>query len=280
MIIFKEASPLSLKIEELKNEGRRVGFAPTMGALHKGHLTLIEASKKENDITVCSIFVNPTQFNNAEDFKSYPITIEQDIQQLILFGCDILFLPSVQEIYPHDLEKKHYNLGRLESVLEGLYRPGHFQGVCQVVDRLLQLVRPHNLYMGQKDFQQCMVIQRLLQITGKENEITMKIVPTVREVDGLAMSSRNLRLSPEQRQLSIALYQALSLVRDGLDTSALDMLKKKGKAELEEKGFQVDYLEIAESNTLDPALKNKPGLVALVAASIGNIRLIDNLLLD
>ena len=280
MIIFKEASPLTSHIKQAKEQIRKIGFVPTMGALHKGHLRLIEASKKENDITVCSIFVNPTQFNNPEDFKYYPVTIENDISQLIHMGCDILFLPPVEEIYSNNFEKKEYNLGELEFVLEGYYRPGHFQGVCQVVDRLLQIVEPDNLYMGQKDFQQCMVIQKLLELTGMNKEIIMKIVPTVREADGLAMSSRNLRLSPEQRELSTALYQALSTIRNDRNTSAYAELKQKGKEALEQKGFKVDYIEIAEATTLLPATDNKENLVALVAASIGSVRLIDNLLLD
>jgi pantoate--beta-alanine ligase len=280
MIIFKEASPLSSQVKHEKNQGQKVGFVPTMGALHKGHLTLIEASKRENDLTICSIFVNPTQFNNPEDFKHYPVTIEKDIQQLIENGCDILFLPSVEEIYPSDFEKQYYDLGELEFVLEGEYRPGHFQGVCQVVDRLLQITQPNNLYMGQKDFQQCMVVQKLLELTGKDDEIAMKIIPTIREADGLAMSSRNLRLSSEQRELSTVLYQQLLSIKNSLNTSAFPDLKQKAKAALEQKGFKVDYIEIAEASTLQPASENGENLVALVAATIGNIRLIDNMLLD
>jgi pantoate--beta-alanine ligase len=280
MIIFKEAASLLFQVKQAKTEGKKIGFVPTMGALHKGHLTLIEASRKENGITVCSIFINPTQFNNPEDFKHYPITIEKDIEQLILNGCDILFLPTVLEIYPHNFEKKHYDLGQLEFVLEGQYRPGHFQGVCQVVDRLLQIVQPHNLYMGQKDFQQCMVIQKLLQLTRKEGEIEMKIVPTVRETNGLAMSSRNLRLTSEQRELAASLYQALSSIKNSSPDISFSQLKQEAKNSLHKKGFQVDYLEIAETANLHPAQENKGDLVVLVAATIGNIRLIDNMLLD
>lgn len=279
MIIFKQVEPLKLYIQTQKQVTKTVGFVPTMGALHRGHLALIEASRSENDITVCSIFVNPTQFNNPEDFKHYPVTIEKDIEELVTSGCDVLFLPHVNEIYPAAHSKKYYALGDIETLLEGFYRPGHFQGVCEVVDRLLEIVHPHNLYMGQKDFQQCMVVRKLLQQTGKENEVEMKIVPTVREIDGLAMSSRNLRLTPEQRQLSTSLYEALSFVKNGLNTTPLSELKQKAREKLEQKGFQVDYLAIAEATTLHDAEENKENLVVLVAATIGNIRLIDNMLL-
>src|SRR5215212_8351624 len=171
MIIFKTPDALSGHINQQKKSGKKIGFVPTMGALHEGHLSLIGVAKKPNDLTICSIFVNPTQFNNPEDFKLYPVTIEKDIEQLIRAGCDILFLPSVDEMYPAGHSKKHYPLGRIETILEGYYRPGHFQGVCQIVDRLLDIVRPDNLYLGQKDFQQCMVIRKLLQLLGKDGDI-------------------------------------------------------------------------------------------------------------
>ncbi|RYZ29188.1 MAG: hypothetical protein EOO10_07130 [Chitinophagaceae bacterium] len=154
MILFKQAGKLSHHLEIARKTAKKIGFVPTMGALHKGHLSLIESSKRENDITVCSIFVNPTQFNNAEDFKKYPITIEADIEKLLLAECDVLFQPSKEEIYPENFVTKHYDLRELENVLEGFYRPGHFQGVCQVMDRLLEIVQPDNLYLGAKDFQQ------------------------------------------------------------------------------------------------------------------------------
>ena len=183
-------------------------------------------------------------------------------------------------MYPEDYKKKHYDLGELETILEGFYRPGHFQGVCEVVDNLLSIVNPHNLYMGQKDFQQCMVIKKLLQITGRENEIILKIVPTIRENDGLAMSSRNMRLTTEQRNLAAALNEALASVKQGLPHSPINALKSAAKKSLEDKGFAVDYFEVAEAASLVPTEDNKGKLVALVAASIGNIRLIDNLLLN
>ena len=164
MVIFKEAEALSKSMGSDKNNGKKIGFVPTMGALHPGHLSLVKTSKQENDITVCSIFVNPTQFNNPEDLKHYPVTIEKDIEALLQVDCDILFLPPVSEIYPSYYQKKHYELGPMETILEGKFRPGHFQGVCQVVDRLLTIVDPDHLYLGQKDFQQCMVLKKMVSI--------------------------------------------------------------------------------------------------------------------
>src|SRR3982750_10748 len=170
MIIFKSSDQISQHIIQQKKSGKKTGFVPTMGALHQGHLSLVECARKENDLTICSIFVNPTQFNNPEDFKLYPVTIEKDLEQLIIGGCDVLFMPSVSEMYPTGQVQKQYDLGAIENILEGYYRPGHFQGVCQIVDRMLGIVQPDNLYMGQKDFQQCMVIHKLLQLIGKDKD--------------------------------------------------------------------------------------------------------------
>lgn len=280
MILFKQTEALSDYLSLQKENGSSVGFVPTMGALHQGHLSLIHSSKTENDITVCSIFVNPTQFNNAEDFKRYPVTIEKDIEALTVTGCDVLFLPSKEEVYPYSLPVKKYDLGGLETILEGHYRPGHFQGVCQVVDRLLQIVQPDNLYLGQKDFQQCKVIDKLIELTGKRNAISLHIVPTVREEDGLAMSSRNLRLTAEQRSLAPAIYEALLFCKTNFSEKTLPQLKREACFFLETKGFKVDYFEIADVHSLASSLNSNDPLVALVASYIGNIRLIDNLTLN
>jgi pantoate--beta-alanine ligase len=279
MIIFKSSDQLSHHIEKHKNNGRKIGFVPTMGALHQGHLTLIKTSKSSTDLTVCSIFVNPTQFNNAEDFKHYPITIEKDLELLIDHNCDVLFLPSVTEMYPPGYVTKKYDLGELEHILEGYYRPGHFQGVCQIVDRLIEIVHPHQMFLGQKDFQQCMVIKKLISILNK-NDIQLNIVPTARENDGLAMSSRNLRLNKEQRDLAPSIYQQLSLIKENLHTGSASDLKANAIKNLTQKGFKVDYIEIAKRNDLSPTTDIHQPLVAVAAASIGNIRLIDNVLLN
>ena len=196
MILFKKANDLRKWLDAQHKNGKRIGFVPTMGALHPGHISLIKKSKTENPVTVCSIFINPSQFNDPADFKKYPVTIETDIDMLEEADCDALFLPGSEEIYPDGYSNsKLYDIGYLETVLEGKYRPGHFQGVCMVVDRLLDIVQPDQLFLGQKDYQQCMVIKRLLILKGQTDKIGLSICPTLREADGLAMSSRNLRLS-------------------------------------------------------------------------------------
>lgn len=280
MIIFKSADQLSAYLSGQRKTGESIGFVPTMGALHKGHLSLIDQSKRHNTFTVCSIFVNPTQFNNKEDFKHYPITIEKDIEQLIKSGCNVLFLPTIEEIYPPNYQPRHYELGRLEHILEGYYRPGHFQGVCQVVDRLLSITNPDNIYIGQKDYQQCMVIRRLIELLGKSAQIHINIEPTLRENDGLAMSSRNLRLTEDQRFQALAIYKELGSIKNQINTESIDYLKKAAVHHLEEAGFFVDYVEIANADSLEPASSKEEHLVALIAASLGNIRLIDNLSLN
>ena len=280
MIIFKKASQLSQYLQQQRKSGKKTGFVPTMGALHEGHLSLIDVCREQNDLTICSIFINPTQFNNPEDFKHYPITLEKDLDQLIRSGCDVLFLPSVDEIYQQDHFKKHYDLGELEHILEGHYRPGHFQGVCEVVDRLLNIILPHQIYLGQKDYQQCMVIKKLIGILGLQDQIAIHIQPTRREPDGLAMSSRNLRLSAGQRSQAPALYKALDGIRQHLESKPLDKLESEARQFLVHKGFDVDYVTIARAEDLGHPIQHKEPLVALVAASLGNIRLIDNLLLN
>jgi pantoate--beta-alanine ligase len=207
MIIFKTAADINNYLKDVSTS-ETIGFVPTMGALHEGHLSLIRKAKANKHYTVCSIFVNPTQFNDKNDFEKYPSTIDNDIAFLIENECDVLFLPSVEEIYPEGMEiAQHFELGHLNSILEGRFRKGHFNGVAQVVSRLLQIVQPQHLYLGQKDFQQCMVIKRLLETDGKEHEIQLHICPTLREQDGLAMSSRNTRLNNAQRKLAGVIYQ-------------------------------------------------------------------------
>ncbi len=271
MILFKKTGDLHRWLDQQRASGKSIGFVPTMGALHPGHISLIEISKKSTDLTVCSIFVNPTQFNDPKDFQKYPITLEKDIALLENAGADILFLPETAEVYPEgtkNLEK--YDLGSLETVLEGKYRPGHFQGVCQVMRRLLQLVKPDHLFMGRKDYQQCLVVQRLIE--GMGWEIRLHPCPIIREADGLAMSSRNVRLTPDERHRATAIYKALLSLR----TSASSSLAKKI---LEEAQFRVDYVEVADAQTLEPVGPDTPGAVALIAAFQGEVRLIDNMIL-
>ena len=280
MVIFKNADQIAAHLSKERKDKHSIGFVPTMGALHKGHLSLVQTAKTENDFTVCSIFINPVQFNNVEDFKRYPVTIEKDIELLIESGCDILFLPPPDQVYPEGYQKKIFDLGKIETVFEGQYRPGHFQGVCQVMDRLLQIIQPDKIYMGQKDYQQCMVIQKLLELTGKEEEYELIVEPTIRETDGLAMSSRNLRLSNEARLKAPALYNALNYIKNNLGQQPLKILKRNAKEGLEKEGFNVDYIDIADADTLETPNGQSNKLVALVAATINDIRLIDNTILN
>jgi len=267
--------------------------------LHDGHISLVDASKKKDAITISSIFVNPTQFNDPKDFKKYPVTLEKDIDELEKTGCDALFLPTVHEIYPDArppadggtgarglTPKMHYDLGFLETVLEGKYRPGHFQGVCMVVHRLLEIVNPDHLYLGQKDFQQCLVIARLIELIRLKKKTEIIICPTLREMDGLAMSSRNMRLDEVERKNAATIYGCLNMIKENAKNDEPAALIEKAQLMLEKKGFKVDYVEIADASTLasfrEPADKGWAGkqkLVALVAAFINEVRLIDNMVI-
>jgi pantoate--beta-alanine ligase len=280
MLIFKLTKDIKAYINECKKEGKRIGFVPTMGALHKGHISLINKCNDMADMTICSIFVNPTQFNNPDDLKKYPVTIENDITFLESNNCDVLFLPELNEIYPEGpVQNFHFDLRYLEAILEGEYRPGHFQGVCQVVKLLLDIVEPHQLYLGQKDYQQCMVIKRLIELMSSSVELI--ICPTVREDDGLAMSSRNLRLNGEERRKAIEIFKTLMLIKDNIKNGNIEELKAKATDHLAAKGFKVDYVEIADGGNLHPISDwdGKTSLVALAAAYLNDVRLIDNVLL-
>lgn len=285
MLLLKRKVDLLHWLDKQRAEKRSIGFVPTMGALHAGHISLIDISKKSTEITVCSIFVNPTQFNDPRDFQKYPITIEDDILLLEQAEADVLYLPEVSDIYPDGTKSlETYDLGRLESLLEGAFRPGHFQGVCQVMRRLLDAVRPDQLFMGQKDYQQCMVVHRLLEIMGLPTRLVP--CPIVREKDGLAMSSRNRRLSEDQRRTATAIYQALTGIKDGWQKARpAKELIAGATSLLESKGFRVDYVSIADPLTLEPLPETGSGettrapAVALIAAFLGEIRLIDNMTL-
>lgn len=282
MIIYKETTALAIKLEQLKKEGNTIGFIPTMGALHQGHLSLLNNSTKAGNITICSIFVNPTQFNDRKDFEKYPITIENDIYLLEKTGTDILFLPSVKEMYPEGLQPTTvYNLGAMETILEGLYRPGHFQGVCRIVHKLLNIVQPQHLYMGQKDYQQCMVVQKLIHDFNIPT--SLHIVPTQREETGLALSSRNTRLSQAAHLHAAAIYKAHILVKNNLLKLPLSALKALANDTIMGAGFEkIDYIEICDAISLQPAVhySEDQKLVILSAAFIESVRLIDNLLLN
>ncbi|MBC9928804.1 pantoate--beta-alanine ligase [Chitinophaga qingshengii] len=284
MYLFKRSNDLKKHLDLVRKSNKSIGFVPTMGALHDGHLSLIQEAKKENDVVVCSIFVNPTQFNDPKDFEKYPVTIEEDIKKLNDASTDILFLPSVEEMYPEGLaDGQHYEFGDLETILEGKFRPGHFQGVGRIVHKLLDIVQPHKLFMGQKDLQQCLIIRKLLQIINSKVELV--VCPTLREPSGLAMSSRNERLSPAARKKAAAIYQALTRLKNEFGTG-LFLLEAAHEAfdELKKQGFEPEYVDILVLNNGHlQHLSEPPGdhtVVAAVAAWIDGVRLIDNMILQ
>ena len=260
-------------------QGKTIGFVPTMGALHQGHLSLIVASKKTSDITVCSIFVNPTQFNDKKDLEKYPRTEEADLKLLLAANCDVVYLPSIDDIYPTDWVCPEFDFGDLDKVMEGAHRPGHFKGMSQVVHRLLWLVQPDKLFMGQKDFQQQTIVKKMLELLHWKTELVRCEI--VREADGLAMSSRNVRLNEEERQQALAISKTLFQL-DKMRFSSPNDFCKWAIAELEKQSLiKVEYVETVDSNTLQ-AVDNwntKQELVCCIAAKVGEVRLIDNVLI-
>jgi len=280
MILFKRSKDLRSFLHIREQKKVSTGFVPTMGALHKGHLSLIAQSRLKTDITICSIFVNPIQFNNKDDFKKYPSTLEKDILLLEESGCDLVFLPSENEIYPDaHSTSKHFELGYLEKILEGKFRPGHFQGVCLVVERLLNVIDPSLLILGQKDYQQCLVIKKLVEMMHKGTQIL--ICPVLREANGLAMSSRNLRLNDKEKNVAAGLYKTLEYIKKNLAPGNFSYLKKEAIVQLEDAGFIIDYLELAKSETLEIVqdYSTDGDYIIVVAAFLNDIRLIDNVLI-
>ncbi len=284
MYQFKRSIDLKKHLDLVRKSGKTIGFVPTMGALHSGHLSLIQAAKKNTDVVICSIFVNPTQFNDPKDFEKYPITIEADIKKLNDVSTDIVFLPSVDEMYPEGLSDAiHYDFGDLESILEGKFRPGHFQGVGRIVHKLLDIVQPNKLFMGQKDLQQCLIVSKLLKIIGSSTELV--VCPTEREPDGLAMSSRNVRLSPAARKTAVAIYQALTNLKNNFGKDLLFMESAhEAMDSLKAKGFDPEYVDILALkddmlSPLDQPADDQTIVVAAVAAWLDGVRLIDNMVL-
>jgi pantoate--beta-alanine ligase len=278
MEVFDLIQTTSLWLDVRRMSGQSIGFVPTMGALHEGHIALVKRAREENDVVGCSIFVNPIQFNNPEDLEKYPRTLENDLAMLREAGCDLVFVPSVKEMYPESAPaNQKYDFGTLESVMEGKYRPGHFNGVAVVVKKLFEIFRPDRAYFGEKDYQQLCIIQALV----KQEDIPVEIVPcpTVREDDGLAMSSRNRRLTPEERAVAPEIYQAMLRVKDSVGMVSLPMALKAAEQQMEEKGFVIDYVEIALVPGLQPLEKwpEKGPARVFVACFLGKVRLIDNL---
>ena len=280
MEIFKEIEPLKAFLRQQKIATRSLGFVPTMGALHQGHLSLIKASRVENALTICSIYVNPAQFNNLSDLAKYPRTLDQDIERLRKTGCDVLFCPDNSEMYSSESQIK-FDFGILDKVMEGRYRPGHFSGVALVVSKLFHIVSPDKAYFGQKDFQQFKIIEKLVE--ELKFEITLRCMPIEREPDGLAMSSRNVRLSAEQRKKAIIFYDSLKETRELLEKgNSMQNVRQVIKNKFENSNeVRLEYLELADVSNLSPQenVSDKINPILLIAGYVGEVRLIDNLLL-
>lgn len=279
MHIFTQTAPLQYHLRTLKNDGKAIGFVPTMGALHAGHLSLINNAKQECDIVVCSIYVNPTQFNNSSDLVKYPRTLDKDKYMLQEAACDVVFIPENSAVYPSPVQLK-LDFGYLETLMEGRFRPGHFNGVGIVVSKLFHMVMPDVAYFGQKDLQQFAIIRQM--VSDLSFNLRLVCCPTSREADGLAMSSRNMRLSPAQREAAPALYQTLQQARHW----ALHMEVPEVKTAVEQKlahmpALKLEYFEIVDSITLQPLEKINPQKQTslCIAAYIDDIRLIDNVFL-
>ena len=279
MLIAKTIEETKEIIKEVKSKGFSTGFVPTMGALHEGHLELIRKAKSENDFVSCSIFVNPIQFNKTEDLKKYPRTIEDDIKKLNELDCDLVFNPSVEEMYPEP-DNTIYDFGGLEKVMEGKFRPGHFNGVAVVVKKLFDIIEPDRSYFGEKDFQQLTVIKALV----KKLKMPVKIVPcpTVREPDGLAMSSRNRRLTDDEREIAPAIYRALKDISEIASGKSVKELKDFFIQKLAKyPQMKIEYFEISNIEDLSPVKEFEKGkkYVACTAVFLGKVRLIDNFII-
>ncbi len=262
---------------ELKSEGLSLGFVPTMGALHEGHLSLIRRACEENDKVVCSIFINPIQFNNKEDLENYPKTLESDINLLQENDCDILFLPDNDEMYPKP-DTTTFDFGHLDKILEGKFRPGHFNGAAIVVKKLFEIIEPHKAYFGEKDYQQLVIIKAMV----KKFSIPVEIIPcqTVREKDGLALSSRNLRLNESEKSIAPEIHKILSEAKSKASKSNPENIRQWVISKVEmHPGLKLEYFEIVDPHTLitvDTPLKGQK-YIAKIAVFLGKIRLIDNI---
>ena len=281
MQIFKEIAPLKAFLVEKRRMGQTVGFVPTMGALHEGHLSLIQASRNDNEITVSSIFVNPAQFNNPSDLEKYPRTPDTDIAMMEKVGCDALFFPDTRVMYEGESTLR-FDFGNLEQVMEGKFRPGHFSGVALVVSKLFHIVEPDYAYFGQKDWQQFAIIRQLVR--ELKFNVQLKNVPTLREPDGLAMSSRNMRLTSTQRKkaavLNQALVQASAMLIDG---STIDKVKMHVQHMLDnDREIKLEYFEVANSENLKllNRVEDSVPIILCIAAFVGEVRLIDNMFLS
>ncbi len=279
MKVLNTKNELISLLENYKKEGKKIGFVPTMGALHEGHLSLVKESKKQSDITVVSIFVNPTQFNDPEDLKRYPRTLEKDLELLKTENCDVVFAPSVEEIYPEPDTRK-FDFGYLETVMEGAKRPGHFNGVGQVVSRLFNIVKPHKAFFGMKDFQQIAIIRNMVHQLQYNIEIIS--CPIIREENGLAKSSRNMLLDEDHKKNAPHIYATLKKAKELISQKNVSEIKQWISDEINNNPYlETEYVEIVDEMTLQVTKEweEKGNKVVCVAVYAGKIRLIDNIVL-
>ena len=275
MKVVHTIKDLQAELTALRAQGKKVGLVPTMGALHAGHASLVKRSVSENGVTVVSVFVNPTQFNDKNDLEKYPRTLDADCRLLEECGADFAFSPSVSEMYPEP-DTRQFSYAPLDTVMEGAFRPGHFNGVCQIVSKLFDAVQPDRAYFGEKDFQQLALLRKMVADMGYDIEIVG--VPIIRAKDGLALSSRNGYLTAEQRKIAPGLYKVLSSVAEKLKAGERDQDEIITLAEqaLNEKGFRADDIQIRDADTLLDLTENSKRAVILMAAWLGKARLIDN----
>lgn len=277
MEVIRTVSELKQRVAAQRTQGKTIGLVPTMGALHAGHISLMEQARKDNDIVVVSVFVNPTQFNNPEDLRTYPRTEEADCVKMEVANVDIAFIPSVEEVYPEP-DTRTFDLGPVAEVMEGPMRPGHFNGVAQIVSKLFYMVEPDRAYFGEKDFQQIAVIRRMVEIEGFNIEIID--CPIKREDDGLAMSSRNVRLTPEQRQIAPSINKALVASLDFAKSHSVEETKQSVISEINaQPEMEVEYYEIVNAATMQPISnwEDAPVAVGCITVYCGEVRLIDNI---
>lgn len=281
MEVFSEISPLKAFLKQARKGGKTIGLVPTMGALHNGHLSLLEAAKKDNSLAVCSIYVNPAQFNNPLDLVKYPRTIERDSEMIKKVGCDVLFNPTNEEMYPEEPSIR-FDFGNLDKVMEGYFRPGHFSGVALVVAKLFNIVEPDHVYFGQKDWQQFMIIKRV--VDELKFNLKLKSVSTTRESEGLAMSSRNLRLTESERKDAAILYRALTFAKIELmeNGKGFQDVQSSVRAMFDKfPNVQLEYFELADSVNLKSINRVEEAVrpILCIAAYVGEVRLIDNMFL-
>ncbi|MBR9921827.1 MAG: pantoate--beta-alanine ligase [Bacteroidetes bacterium] len=282
MLLFKSVVEINRFLSQFRQNGRRVGFVPTMGALHKGHLDLLQSSQQNNDLTVCSIFVNPTQFNESSDLEKYPRREAADIKLLLGIGCDVLFMPPVSEMYPETYAgPPAFDFKGLEEPMEGTHRPGHFEGVAQVIHRFIEILEPGSIVMGQKDLQQYLIVRSMIR--QLDVEVDLILHPIVREESGLAMSSRNRRLSPEEKAEAAGIHQILQAAKSWKASGFHpNEIQDRGmKALLKNPHFKPEYFDVVDTETLKPVerFKKDQEVAVCTAVWVGPVRLIDNILI-